>query len=191
MKLEDIKNVKSQCPSCNKEFKNVYSMSAHKAHCLGLNNTHHLKHFRAWNKGKVLHTPEEIFTSNSRFSTGHVKQTLLKLKLKEWKCECCGIFEWHSKPLTLELDHINGNNRDHRIENIRLLCPNCHSLTSNFRGRNTNTGKKEVSDECLLEELKKHNIRQALLNVGLTATGGNYERCKKLIELNIMNSMPA
>jgi Zn finger protein HypA/HybF involved in hydrogenase expression len=182
MKMEEIKRVNSSCPNCNKEFKNVYSMSAHKGHCLGLNSAKQLSAFWGWNRGKVFKDLEEVLIENSRVSTGNVKKILINLKFKEWKCECCGITEWQSKPITLELDHINGKNRDHRLENLRLLCPNCHSQTSNFRGRNINTGKKNVSDKILLEQLKKTNIRQALLNVGMAASGTNYDRCKKLLE---------
>jgi len=55
--------------------------------------------------------------------------------LLEYKCSICGINTWLNKPLTLQLDHINGDNRDNRIEILRLLCPNCHSQTDNFCGK--------------------------------------------------------
>jgi hypothetical protein len=62
------------------------------------------------------------------------------------------------------------------------LCPNCHSQTETYKGRNKNTGKRKISDEELLTAYKKYsNIRQSLLSVGLAAKGGNYERLKKLI----------
>jgi hypothetical protein len=108
--------------------------------------------------------------------------------LKE-KCYECGLSDtWNGKPITLEIDHINGNSLDHRVENLRLLCPNCHSQTSYFRGRNINTGSKKVSDSTLISSLKRNdNIRQALLEVGLAAKGGNYYRCKRLIDENSIN----
>lgn len=59
----------------------------------------------------------------------------------EYKCSECGISEWNNKKISLELDHINGIHTDNRIENIRLLCPNCHSQTPTFRAKN----KKEVT----------------------------------------------
>lgn len=51
-------------------------------------------------------------------------------------CSICGISEWHGKRITLEVDHINGSPRDNSLENLRLLCPNCHSTTPTWRGRN-------------------------------------------------------
>jgi heterodisulfide reductase subunit B len=56
--------------------------------------------------------------------------------LKEHKCECCGIIEWNGKPAPIELDHINGNRRDNSLDNLRVLCPNCHAQTDTYRGKN-------------------------------------------------------
>ena len=65
-----------------------------------------------------------------------LKKRILLDGLLEQKCSICGISEWQGKPLVLQLDHINGDNRDNRIENLRLLCPNCHSQTDTFCGKN-------------------------------------------------------
>jgi hypothetical protein len=87
---------------------------------------------------------------------------------------------WNEKKLTLQLDHINGIRNDHRLENLRWLCPNCHSQTETFCGKQ-NTGKTKISDEDLLESYKKHNnVDRALKEVGL-AGSGNIKRLKKLI----------
>jgi len=96
-----------------------------------------------------------------------------------FECSMCGIRDWNDKEITLELDHINGNNRDHRLANIRLLCPNCHSQTPTWRGRNKNSGKQKVTD-TELQNLLHFNNRQVLQKVGLASAGGNYERCNKL-----------
>ncbi|MGM9530406.1 HNH endonuclease [Intestinibacter sp.] len=52
---------------------------------------------------------------------------MINLGLKENKCEECGITEWRGKPITIQLHHINGDRSDNRVENLRMLCPNCHS----------------------------------------------------------------
>ena len=69
-------------------------------------------------------------------SRGHVKRRLLRLGLKENRCESCGISEWRGAPLSLALHHVNGDGGDNRLENLQLLCPNCHSQTDTFAGRN-------------------------------------------------------
>jgi transposase-like protein len=67
---------------------------------------------------------------------GTLKRALLRERLKDYRCECCGISAWRGEPLSLELHHINGDGHDNRLENLELLCPNCHSQTENFAGRN-------------------------------------------------------
>ncbi len=60
----------------------------------------------------------------------------LRAGLKQKRCEECGIDSWMGQPVTLVLDHINGINNDNRLENLRILCPNCHALTETWCGRN-------------------------------------------------------
>lgn len=137
--LDKVKSIPSICSNCNREFSNVFRMSAHKGHCTGANNTSHLDGKREWNKGKFLLNKEQIFSnhlSNSKRYNQTVKKYFLQFSKQKYQCLICGISEWCNQKLVLELDHINGNNCDNRLENLRLLCPNCHSQTSNFRGRN-------------------------------------------------------
>lgn len=96
------------------------------------------------------------------------------------KCWLCGLSEWINGKLILEIDHINGISNDHRIENLRFLCPNCHSQTETFRSKNITTHRK-VSDEVLIDAIKStENLHQALIKVGLSPKGGNYSRAQKL-----------
>jgi RNA polymerase subunit RPABC4/transcription elongation factor Spt4 len=114
-----------------------------------------------------------------------LKEELI-LSEQDEKCLLCKTSrEWNGKVLTFELDHIDGNNKNNSRENLRLLCPNCHSTTDNWRGRNINSGLVKVSDEDIISELNLgKNVRQVLLAVGLAAKGGNYTRVKKLQNLS-------
>jgi hypothetical protein len=69
-------------------------------------------------------------------SRGFLKRGLQRTGLKPARCERCGIHEWRGRPLCLALHHVNGEGSDNRLENLQLLCPNCHSQTPNFSGRN-------------------------------------------------------
>ena len=65
-----------------------------------------------------------------------VRRVIIKDNLILYECSECGISEWNDKKLALHLDHINGKNGDHRLENLRFLCPNCHSQTDTYTGKN-------------------------------------------------------
>jgi hypothetical protein len=85
---------------------------------------------------------------NSNASRNSIKRKLVKAGLLENKCALCSIpAEWNGMPLTLQLDHTNGVSRDNRVENLRLLCPNCHSQTATFGGKNQKAvlAKKQTS----------------------------------------------
>jgi len=123
----------------------------------------------------------DLLNNSTYRSNHHIKKYIQELNLLPWKCSCCGIDNWQGKNITLELDHIDGCAYNCKIENLRLLCPNCHSQTDTFRGKGINTGKQKVSDEQLRESIKNSkNIRQALIRVGLSPRGGNYTRASKL-----------
>lgn len=79
---------------------------------------------------------DEILCENSSYNRCHLKTRLLENKLLDYCCEHCknpGL--WNGKELSLHLDHINGINNDNRLENLRFLCPNCHSQTGTYSGK--------------------------------------------------------
>jgi hypothetical protein len=92
---------------------------------------------------------EEFFVADSRRKRDGVKRRLIRTGLKEERCEHCGLSEWRGKPLRVALHHVNGDGYDHRIENLELLCPNCHSQTANYGGRNGHMRpRRDLNDDA-------------------------------------------
>ena len=81
--------------------------------------------------------PLAVILQNSR-SRCTIKRRLLMAGKLVNQCDFCGLSEWRGRPISIQIDHINGICDDHRIENLRMLCPNCHSQTETYAGRNAN-----------------------------------------------------
>ena len=79
---------------------------------------------------------EEYLTTDSYIKADRLKWKLFSNGIKQYKCEKCGCTHWEGKQIILQLHHINGNNTDNRLENLQILCPNCHSQTDNYCGAN-------------------------------------------------------
>ena len=103
---------------------------------------------------------------------------------QEKHCSHCGLSEWRGQPITLELEHKDGNHMNDERDNLEAVCPNCHSLTDTWRGKNQGNSKQgKISDNILIEALKAtETIRQALIVVGLSPRGNNYVRAKRLLD---------
>lgn len=96
-------------------------------------------------------TFEKIFTKDSKYKGGSssLKNKLIKNLILENKCSECGLEpEWNGKKLSMHLDHINGEPTDNRIENLRILCPNCHSQTETYCGSKKRKKKHAYKFEC-------------------------------------------
>ncbi|GAC1540232.1 MAG: hypothetical protein NVS2B17_16310 [Candidatus Velthaea sp.] len=91
-------------------------------------------------RGRRRFTIDELAVKRS--NRGIIKRRLLAAGHLRDVCMICGIFDWQGKPLTLQIDHINGKRLDYRLENLRMLCPNCHSQTETFAGRNVVVGRR-------------------------------------------------
>lgn len=108
------------------------------------------------NKHNVGLSNEEFFKREKLIKGSDVIRKLIKSGLKEYKCENpeCGISEWHGKDIKLQLHHIDGDHFNNEIENLMLLCPNCHSQTDNFAGKKnkknvcTTKHKSERKHKC-------------------------------------------
>lgn len=101
-------------------------------------------HTGSWHKavqrGDIIPRPpeialEELLTRGKKRVGNHLKRRMLKAGLKENRCEICGITDWMGRPLNMELHHRNGDGLDNRVENLQLLCANCHAQTDNWGGR--------------------------------------------------------
>ena len=134
---------------------------------------------------KEKYTLEQILIKNSPITQKVLRGYIERHKVIPYKCEVCGCDgHWQDGIISLELDHIDGDNTNNEISNLHYLCPNCHALTKTYRGKNKNIQSKvTVTDTQLLSALKNSpNIRQALIKVGLAPMGANYSRAKKILE---------
>ena len=121
----------------------------------------------------------DAFTTNSIKRNG--KSTAKPLiALRGRKCENCGIETWLGEPINLEVHHINGDRTNNSLENLKLLCPNCHSYTPTFARKGDKRDKTEEEFVQALQESK--SIRQALILLDLTPAGNNYDRAWELID---------
>ena len=144
----------------------------------GLDISHFLG--QAWNRDNYDYS---LFVKNQPKKNGKsVAKPLIHLRGN--KCECCGLETWLDQPIKLEVHHKNGDRSDNSLENLQLLCPNCHAQTDNWRAKNIkNKAQQVISEEEFAEALKSTpNIRQALLKLGLTPSGANYERAYAIKE---------
>ena len=94
-----------------------------------------IDHFKQTSKKHL--SDEDIFCQNSIASQHAVRNRYARREDIKYACALCGIGDiWNGKPLTLQLDHIDGNNKNNTLENLQWLCPNCHSQTKTFAGKN-------------------------------------------------------
>ena len=86
--------------------------------------------------GTKIPTDEILAGKHPHYQTNKLRVRLIKEGIKEEKCEVCSIEDWNGEKVSFELDHIDGNSNNHLLENLRVICPNCHSQTKTYRGKN-------------------------------------------------------
>lgn len=115
------------------------------------------EHFTPYTPPRIINE-SDVFCQNSTVSQNSLRRFYLRREDIERKCAECGIGpEWNGKPLTLQIDHIDGDNKNNLLDNLQLLCPNCHSQTKTFAGKNGSKEKthyfcvdcgKEITDKA-------------------------------------------
>lgn len=79
---------------------------------------------------------DELLVRGRRYASARLRRRLVEAGILQRRCDRCGLDVWLDEPIPLELDHVDGDRRNNELENLRLLCPNCHALTPTYRGRN-------------------------------------------------------
>lgn len=108
-------------------------------------------HFGTIKKNKVSRniytkmSDDEFFTKDSNRNGRSIIQRLIEGRYKHYECEICGINEWRDKPLSLQIHHINGDHYDNRLNNLQILCPNCHTQTDNYCSKNSKAKGFKIS----------------------------------------------
>ena len=192
MKVQNRKQTPTKCNHCNRVFKNAYSAGAHKPHCLGTGYKFSTINC-AWSSGKNVYndcrvrslvSKDELFVKNSKAKRGHIKRIALTEGLLQNVCALCGLKDsWNEKMIVLQIDHVNGISDDHRLENLRMLCPNCHSQTKTYCRKNRK--REYLTDEQILDVIKiANNIFHVTQILGISPN--NTGRIKSLMIENCL-----
>lgn len=134
-------------------------------------------------KAKLRAAHRDHYASIPFDELGKEAKRLRVIADQDSKCNGCDLSEWRGQPLVLELEHKDGDNRNDARDNLECLCPNCHSLTPTWRGRNIRLkGRALVTDDQMKSALRaSENIHQALGSLGLPQKGNSYNRAKRLL----------
>lgn len=134
--IKVCENAKTMAIAC-KELKmhfNTFKSYAIKFDCYRPNQSG--KGSSKHHNGNKIPLNEILEDKHPQYQTFKLKERLLAEKIKEYKCECCGLTEWNGLPIPLELHHIDGDRTNHKLENLKILCLNCHAQTDTFRAKN-------------------------------------------------------
>lgn len=134
--IKESKNINQVCKKIGKRPTNTNYLFVNKIISKYNIDTSHFSS-EISNTKLTRYTDEEIYCENSPYTNSNsLKRRLIKTGKKEEKCECCGLTHWNGVSIPLELHHKNGNHNDNRLENLQLICPNCHATTDSYCGRN-------------------------------------------------------
>lgn len=123
--------------------KSMIKMLQYRIKIDNLDKTKFLENVKKNSFGVEKHLSEILIENSPYIHSSNLKNKLLKKGLLDYECSICGLKEWNEKEIVLQLDHINGKSNDNRMENLRLLCPNCHSQTETYAGKK----KKQIKQK--------------------------------------------
>lgn len=122
----------------------------------------------------------DILTENSNYNSTKLKHRLIEEGVKEHKCEKCGNHKWLDDLIPIELHHVNGNCRDNRLNNLQILCPNCHTLTDNYGSKNIKIKREQPLKKIL--KPKEYNNELELMSW--------FEDCDSFLCVSLKRNIP-
>lgn len=147
-----------------------------------------VSHFtgQGWLAGKTYtsgqYMPFAEYVRSDHVINSKLSKKLLREGLKEHQCECCKNTTWNGVLIPLEVHHIDGDNSNNELDNLQLLCPNCHALTDNYCGRNIKKKQVKINDDEFVDVLQNsRSINDALVKMNLPSAKYYYERARELI----------
>lgn len=180
-------SMKEACEKLNMKF-STFKRKAIKLGCYKTN--------QFWSRGKTRFSDnrikskykhDEVFIENSQVSRDQIKNIIIKENIIDYCCSECGLKDvWNNKPINLQLDHENGIRNDNRIQNLRFLCPNCHSQTTTFCSKNLNS--KKIDSYSIKEIIEissmSRSITDLILKLGIYDNTKNRNKLKIIKENN-------
>ena len=150
-------------------YERIYSLNLDTSHWVG----------QGWSKGKYDYSR---YCNGGKIGTG-ARAINPIIALRGHKCECCGLSEWNNKPIPLQLHHKDGDHYNNELDNLELLCPNCHAQTDSYCGKNKI--RQKIPDEILIDTLKdSSSVYEAIRKLHLSNGKNWYERLQELASIH-------
>lgn len=148
-------------------------------------DTSHFKK-QGWSKGRTFYNnKDKLYKYESgeiKINSDALRKFLFKYEFKKPICEKCGNSEWNGLPIPTQLHHVDANSKNNKLENLQILCPNCHAQTDSYRNKRGKT-RHRIEDSIILDLIDKStSITQICKKSGLCIAKANFDRIRNLIE---------